>query len=273
MVKIALLFLTINDVYHADYWQDFLAGHENQYSIYVHAKNGVPSDSFFKPFELSTTVPTTWANSMRGEIRLLQEALKDRNNKKFIMLSETTIPLSDFDDVYNTVLATSKSIFVYHVNPHQYPNNACYKKRNLLLIPEPFRYKNSQWVILNRKHAQLMAADKEYIDIIATYEADNELYPATFLASQGRLNEIEPVDKTYVNWSKPGPHPFLFSHLDKAGERVCIIKAIQQGYLFARKFAEHADLSFLDPYLPYRLRAVGHTDRRLSATYHLSIFE
>jgi core-2/I-Branching enzyme len=260
--KIALLFLTISSIYHEPYWNDFLKGNTDRYSMYIHSKESLAAtDSKFKEYEISEKekVETTWANTMKAQIVLLKEALKDPQNKKFIFLSESTIPLQDFDKVHKMVMETEKSIFPYEPNPHQDINNPLYKKRNLNLVPKEFRYKNPQWVVLNRKHAKLMVEDNIYIEKVTNYEADNELYPATLLASQGLLNnEVENKDTTYVNWHKENPEgavrksPYIYSDLSVSEDLNNILKVINDNFLFARKFPEECDLSPLDSHLAYR---------------------
>ena len=194
---------------------------------------------------------TTWANSLKAEIELLKQALKDETNTKFIFASESTLPFKDIPALHARAMQTDKSIFFYEPSPHSDPDNICYEKRNLAEIPAEHRYKNTQWVVLSRKHAQLMVENaNNYVDIISKYEADNELYPATFLASQQLLDEIEPVDITYVNWDRGGP--FCFTNLYKNDQYALAHQAIRDGYFFGRKFAEYMDLSPLDVALSYR---------------------
>lgn len=134
-----------------------------------------------------------------------------------------------------------------------------HRQRSLKRIAKNFRYKNSQWIILNRKHAELMVRDTKYLPIVTTYQSDQELYPATFLASQNLLNEILPQDTCYVNWERrnpPGadhPNPFVFKDFSDEYTFNCIVNAIKQKYLFARKFTASADLTLLDQFLSYRI--------------------
>ena len=85
MLKIALLFLTITNVYHEEYWLDFLRGNENRYSIYVHSKKHVSDDSFFKKYEMKIKVPTKWEHIMKAQIELLREAFKYSKNARVIL--------------------------------------------------------------------------------------------------------------------------------------------------------------------------------------------
>lgn len=278
MFKIALLFLTIVDVYHQNYWQDFLRGNDGRYSLYVHSKFPMPSDSFFKRYELPIRVPTKWEHVMRAQIELLRQALKDPKNMRFIFLSESTLPLQNFDTVYNTVISNKKSLFPHCRNPHQYSSPAqrdyqskahagtfwgshSYNPSRILHgIPSHLQYKNHSWIILNRKHAQLMVDDKKYLDTITKAIIDNEHYPSTFLALKGLLNEVDNYQATYDDWAIPGPSsPFVFTDLTQEGQLRPLILAIQGGlygnprpYLFGRKFAKGCNLAPLDYYLSYR---------------------
>lgn len=259
MLKIAFLFLTISGINHEDHWKDFFKNNEKRYSIYIHSKKPFPNDSIFKKNELSNKVSTKWGHLIKAEVALLKEALNDPDNQKFIFCSESTLPLQDFNKIYNHVFSSQNSIFPYFVNPHQNPKDRCYKKRNLNLIPKKFRYKNPQWIILNRKHAELMVKDTTIIDIISKYEADDELYPATFLAINHLLNEIDFEETTYVNWQKKTTKikvlrefPFTFSDFSDPEEYALIEQAINKNFLFARKFSKNCDLSYIDHLLSYK---------------------
>lgn len=255
--KVAFLFLCYNNVYHQDYWADFLENHQDFYSVYIYSKNGLSEDSIFKSCEVPICSESSWSNTMSVQVELLESALRNSDNQKFVFVSESTIPIQDFEFVYNSIFQTEKSIFDYHRNPHQDKSNKYYLSRNLNAIPEEYRLKCTQWIILNRKHAELMVDDKIVLPLIAQYEADNELYPASFLAIHNQLKEIELKDMTYVNWEKINTlqgvrsQPYIFSNLEDPDELNCLFTAINQGYLFARKIDLHCDLSVLDKYLHY----------------------
>ena len=104
-MKIAFLFLIISDIYHEPTWIDFLKGHEDKYSVYIHSKDKMPKDSYFKRCEIPAKIPTSWSKIMKAFIELLREALKDPSNEKFVFLSESSIPLKTFDQAYNHLLS------------------------------------------------------------------------------------------------------------------------------------------------------------------------
>lgn len=258
MFKIAFLFLTIGPIYHESYWQEFLTGNAERYSVYVHTKNPLPASSPFKAYEMPNPQPTTWANTMKAQIALLKEALNDPLNEKFVFVSETTIPLQTFDKTYAALMEHPESMFYFTPNPHVHRNVHSFAPlaRNLQPIPEKRQYKNSQWVVLNRKHAQLMVEDTEYIDIITRYTGDQEHYPSTFLINKGLIDEIIPLDTTYVEWHVPSVRlPYEFTNFSNHQELQRMATAIHHGYLFARKVMPNAVMGPLDPLLAYRLKA------------------
>ena len=239
MRKLAFLFLTVANIYHEKTWKNFFKNHEHQYTLYVHSKYPLSYTSFFKPYELPVKIPTQWETTMRAQLELLKYALKDPDNYKFIFLSESTLPLCLFDQVYTELIKHPYSEFNYIHNPHIYE-----KSRNLYPLPVQEQYKNSQWVILNRKHAQLMTQDNYYIRIIDNCFADNEHYPSTFLAAHDLLNEVIKKDRTFVYWpSRHAPHPYTFSSITTAFARNLLRNALENNYLFARKFALACDIT------------------------------
>lgn len=255
MVKIAFLFLTIGAVFHEHFWRDFFQGHEDRYTLYAHAKNDVPESSLLFAHQIPVKVPTTWLNKMRAQIALLQEALKNPDNEKFIFLSESTIPLATFDTVYEKVTATPQSIFMYQPNPHLIPGTIFFNPaRNLQPIPPELQYKNYQWVVLNRKHAQMMVEDTYYISIIEKYAIDDEHYESTFLACHGLLSEVYQKSMTYVYWpaNVRSPHPYTFVNFNDPTEFELIVQAMKKGYLFIRKIDKNCVLTPLEDLLPYR---------------------
>lgn len=253
MFKIAFLFLTMTNVVHENYWQDFFRGHENRSTILVHAKHGVPHNCWFKQFEMPYTVENSWANTMKAQIAMLQEALKDPQNEIFIFCSQNCIPLQSFDFMYDMVMSLRKSIFSYEVNPHADKTRSCYAAhRDLQPIPAGKQYKNSQWIILTRKHAQMMVDDTELINLVSRYPHDQEHYPATFFAQRAMLDEVHKCEKTMVVWHlNPNP-PYIFKNLQNQQEFTLIREAITYGVFFVRKIDERCDLKPIDHLLEYR---------------------
>ena len=63
--KLALLFLTYHDLNQVQLWKEWLSGHEDKYTIYVHSKR-VPDDDWLASFRISNIVDSTWENTMKA---------------------------------------------------------------------------------------------------------------------------------------------------------------------------------------------------------------
>lgn len=253
--KIAFLFLTITDPYHSSYWQDFFRGHEHMYSIYVHAKYRV-YDPFFKDFVIKKKYPNDWGHVTRVKLGLLEHALQDPVNQKFIFISDTTIPVAQFATVYELIMSHEKSIFKYYKNPYLDSQSQNYwPERKIAHAPITCQYKNSAWVVLNRAHAELVVTtyNKKYLS--PPCYIDNEHYFSTILALNGKLAEVENKNAYYVNWDHKEPDgrfPFTFTDLTSEQEQKLLKNVFSGRWLFARKFAKRCDLSVIDKLLPYK---------------------
>lgn len=83
---------------------------------------------------------------------LLANALKDKDNYKFINISNSCIPLKSFNHIYSQLINNNDSYF-NEAKHNIFPN--C----NLLLeiLPKNKIKKASQWCILNKEHAQYIS--------------------------------------------------------------------------------------------------------------------
>lgn len=244
MFKIAFLFLTVGNIFHETCWTDFFKGHEQSYSLYVHAKHGLSKTSPFKCYEIPT-VPTKWGYLMKAQVELLRAALRDPSNKKFIFVSDSAIPIQPFTFCYEHLFSHPYSEFVIRPNFHT--------SRKFPPLKDEQIYQNSQWIVLNRKHAELMVNDTELLDSMANHCFHDEHYPATFLTLLGLQGEIVQHDCTFVLWPKDRPnkaHPHTFCDLQEDEFTPLLLDEIlTQNTLFARKFCEDCDVTLLTDYI------------------------
>ena len=238
--KIAFLFLTIGNIYHETPWVNYFKGHEHQYALYVHPKESISPESFFHDAVIPKKERTTWANTMKAQVALLKEALKDPEVTKFVFASESTIPLAEFDEMYSRLTADEASQFYYEKNPHGGRTFGGTKRL----------YKNPQWVVLNRKHAQFMVDDTILLKKMAKHPHVQEHYPSTLLAHHHELKEVIKKETTLCVWTgDKHPHEFKSLTTDKHSKRL-LQRVSQRKFLFGRKFSKKCDLSPLKKYLP-----------------------
>jgi hypothetical protein len=101
--KVALLFLTIHDIHQPEIWTEYLKK-TDKFSIYAHPKINKIQTPWLRAAVIPKRAKTGWGHITEAYYRLLEEALKDPVNMKFMFLSESCIPLKPFDDFYQKVV-------------------------------------------------------------------------------------------------------------------------------------------------------------------------
>ena len=110
--KIAFLFLTYNNIKRPDIWNNFLDSKDsNKFTLYNHAKEPTKVSDILKGTQIKEYIDTCWGcfGSVEANILMMKEALKDPLNKKFMLVSETCVPLVTFDKLYNEIMKDDKS--------------------------------------------------------------------------------------------------------------------------------------------------------------------
>lgn len=236
-MSVALLFLTRKDFNFSSLWKKaLLASPPNKpFNVYVHSKEPM-EDAFFAKHRIDNIVPTTWAIHAKAWQALLQEALKNDDNKYFVFLSEACMPIRPLEQIYDAITGSRKSRMCYR---KRWWNK---EERTLVELGEDFsQYGNHEWMILNRDHAKLVAEDVEVIDIASRHICDIESYFSALLHIHGLLNDefVENVATTYANWDYPTNDecsPFVFEDDDEFTMQL-FAEAVSSGEFFARKFA------------------------------------
>ena len=166
--KIAFLFLTYNNLKRPDIWNKFFgidnndsnkSKYSNKYTIYNHAKEPENiTDILLKDKHIPEHIETCWGcpNLVEANILMIKEALKDPMNKKFILVSDSCIPIVSFNKFYNEIMKDDKSIINIHYNnnPERYD-----KIINPNFSKNEFTKHSGSGLVLNVKHANLLVSD------------------------------------------------------------------------------------------------------------------
>jgi hypothetical protein len=188
-----------------------------------------------------------------AEKRLLANALLDFSNERFVLLSESCIPVYNFPTVYEYLINSAHS-FVESYNIDTPQSAGRYNRRMAPhILPEQWR-KGSEWFELNRELAVQVVADYKYYSIFRKHcrpscYPDEHYIPTYLYLFHGSLNANRTI--TWVDWSRGGPHPARYG-AESISEG--FIQAIRSNgtrctynskptsvcYLFARKFAPSA---------------------------------
>jgi|SaaInlStandDraft_4_1057021.scaffolds.fasta_scaffold01517_11 hypothetical protein len=273
-MKIALLFLTMDNVYFPEIWKYYLKNNKGKYTIYCHPKypNDVTVD-WMKQNIIKKLVPTKWGHFTNAYVELMREALKDKQNTKFILLSESCLPIKSFDSLYNFVydfpIETSfidlQEMDMYNINKSKLPSNYL---SNISFI------KHSGWFCLSRHHVKkllhksdvfkfnkIIAGDEHILSLIYKSTSNNYInYPITYANweyTTNKINELnEKLKKLYeyqestgksqsnkINELRKqkgiiGKHPYTYSNITT--ENLNIMKNSKS--FFQRKFSNTSNI-------------------------------
>ncbi|XP_071694883.1 glycosyltransferase BC10-like [Rutidosis leptorrhynchoides] len=252
--KVAFMFLTPGPLPLAPLWELFFKGHKGLFSIYVHTHpsytDTIPQDSVFYGRRI-TSQPVKWGgiSMIDAERRLLTNALLDPSNQRFVLLSDSCIPLFNFTTIYNNLINSNTSYLCSfdeignvgrgRYNPQMSPNVTIQDWR-----------KGSQWFEVNRDLALGIIVDQKYYNLFKEYcrppcYNDEHYLPTMVNKLYGIMNSNRTL--TYVDWSKGGAHPRNFQ-MDEITEELlnsirfgstgCVYngKTTPMCVLFARKF-------------------------------------
>uniref|UniRef100_A0ACD5Y9L2 Uncharacterized protein n=1 Tax=Avena sativa TaxID=4498 RepID=A0ACD5Y9L2_AVESA len=262
--KVAFLFLAKWDLPMAPLWEKFFESHRGLYSIYVHtdpAFNGSVTEDQQSAFH-GRHIPSKevrWGhiNMVEAERRLLAHALLDHSNARFILLSESHVPLFDFPTVYS-YLVNSTKVYVESYDELGGTGRGRYK-RAMSPIVAPWQWrKGSQWFELDRALAADVVADNVYFPVFKKFCKRNcyadEHYLPTFLHIRHPTRAAR-RSVTWVDWSHGGPHPSRFTRMEVTvdflrwlrGGTTCEYngRTTNACFLFARKFLPNSLTRFM----------------------------
>ncbi|KAG2577682.1 glycosyltransferase BC10-like [Panicum virgatum] len=262
--KVAFLFLTRWDLPMAPLWDKFFHGHRGRYNVYVHtdpAFNGSepPETSAFHRRRIpSKEVKWGRVSMVEAERRLLAHALlDDPSNARFVLLSESHVPLFDFPTVHS-YLVNSTEVFLESYDQPGATGRGRYNRRMSPVVTAAQWRKGSQWFDLDRGLATDVVADRVYFPVFRRFcsrgcYADEHYLPT--LLHIRRPAAAANRSLTWVDWSRGGPHPARFHRVQVT---VDFLRWLRSGttctyngrttdvcFLFARKFLPNSLTRFL----------------------------
>ena len=204
MKKIALLFLTIDNHNQPDIWNFFLKNTSSTFNIYCHPKYPKKvTQSFLKKNIIPTLAETTWGYLVLGYYELLNEAIKNKDNYKFIFVSNSCIPLKSSSDIYDELIKDECSYLDLNHSMTDWDIEHRYKKfksqLDLFGINKSNYIKHTGWFILNRYHTELLLRKKDQFIFFNKIPAGDEHFLSILKANQMKL--IHKV-VTCVEWDK-----------------------------------------------------------------------
>ncbi|KAG2333819.1 hypothetical protein Bca52824_004999 [Brassica carinata] len=260
VVKVAFMFLTGGRLPLAPLWDKFFEGHEGFYSIYVHTnpsfQDYYPETSVFYLRRIPSQAVYWGTSSMvDAERRLLANALLDESNQRFVLLSDSCIPLFNFTTIYDYLTGTNLSFIGSFDDPRK-SGRGRYNPKMYPHINITHWRKGSQWFETTRELALHIISDTANYKIFDQHckppcYMDEHYIPTLVHMLHGEMSSNRTL--TWVDWSKAGPHPGRFigpditdeflnrirfteecAYYGRDGENITTSKC----FLFARKFTK-----------------------------------
>ncbi|XP_026437151.1 uncharacterized protein LOC113335263 [Papaver somniferum] len=270
--KIAFMFLTPGTLPLEKLWDKFFDGHEGRFSVYVHASEEKPVhlSRYFVNRDIHSEKVVWGTNSMvDAERRLLGLAFQDPDNQHFVLLSDSCIPLHNFDYVFNYLMNTNVSFIDCYEDLGPHGAAGRYSEHMLPEVDYKDFRKGSQWFTMKRQHVMIVLSDCLYYPKFRLYcrpgmEGDkncysDEHYLPTFFSMMDPAG-IANRSVTLTDWSERKWHPRAYQAQDITYELLKKLTSIDESlhytsdensvldepcmcngmkrpcYLFARKF-------------------------------------
>jgi len=240
--KLAFLFLTKGDVRYPKIWETYFKNQTN-YNCYIHPKDKTLVKSFLKDHIVSNLVETKWGDSslINAMNSLLEEAIKNGENQKFIFLSESCLPIKNFDQLYLYLEELNKSVFSLGngMGEHYQRMKKLYQPYTIGLHKKNF-YKSELWSILNRRHVTTILNNKAiFFPVFERVKAPEEHFNVSLILIKHGNNSFVDRRTTFVDWpSEKTPHPTTFGPF-LTNDNKKMIKESSKKSFFARKFADN----------------------------------
>ncbi|KAJ9564368.1 hypothetical protein OSB04_000334 [Centaurea solstitialis] len=209
-------------------------------------------DALLRPLAYPQRKPVYWGDisMVDAERRLLANALLDPLNQRFVLLSDSCIPLFNFTTTYN-YLVNSKQSYISSFDDKRKSGRGRYNPQMSPNITIQDWRKGSQWFEVNRDLAFKIVVEQKYYSSFKEFchppcYNDEHYLPTMVNILYGEMNSNRTV--THVDWSIVGPHPRKFVQREiteellnsiRFGSMECVYNnnTTPMCLLFARKFA------------------------------------
>jgi hypothetical protein len=195
-MKIAFLFLTIDNINHPLIWEKYFDKHKDKYTIYCHPKypNNV-TIPWLKKNIITNLANTEWGYITEAYYNLFNEAYKDENNFKFITVSESCLPLRNFNKLYNKLI--NDNINTSYI---KFMNISNYDKKERIMTQKNYKKYNFKKhyarCCLSRFHTKLLLDKKHDFTFFNKMHVGDEF----FLSLLHPYDNVVDFEITYDNW-------------------------------------------------------------------------
>jgi hypothetical protein len=196
--KIAFMFLILDNPNFYKIWDRWFKNvDKNKYNIYIHSK--YVENLKWRPDKLiDKIVPTAWGHIVNAELCLLKYAFNhDKNNYKFIILSESCVPIKSFDALYSEITKNNNS-YIKTMKMNNYDK----QERILNFIEKVKNNKNIEIPNVSKmiKHYSRYCLNRDHVKkLINTKQEKINFYIEMPISDEFWLSLLVPL-KNYTNF-------------------------------------------------------------------------
>ncbi len=196
--KVAYLFLVYKDVAHPRLWEQYFKGHEDTTRICCHAANiKKTSTPFLKNNLIPYWVSTAWGSLglVIAQLELIRYALRDRSVQRLVFCSDSCVPIKTYENTYKSLFEQDKTWIKTSVSP------ILARMSKVTQIDTKHHRKNDQWVMLNRRHAEMLIRFN-FISDFSKCVIPDEHYVGTVLTQLGQEDSFLQQNQTAIDWHR-----------------------------------------------------------------------
>ncbi len=242
MSKIAFLLLTYDEHNKYKNIENFLKNG----NIYVHAKNPSNVKSYLKDYIIKEYVKTDWGKFgiVKAELKLLENAFKNKENKWFILMSNSCYPIVSYETLTKILNNNINSGLSFFNRFSDRDIEFTLENNNKIKL-----YKTSQFWILNRNDVKIILSNQnKYNNIFTKYNTKataDEYYFLTLLMNENKTYKYNDSSTTYVRWITYTnvTHPFVFNKLIQYDKLQLTTFNESKPIFFIRKISENFDFT------------------------------
>lgn len=221
--KIAFCFLTYKDIIGLEVWNQFFKNIDpNKYAVYIHPKNSslINLDRYQFPINVVKNIINTKSKTdisiVRATLQLLKECYLENLGEEnkithYVFLSQSCIPLYNFETLYKIITKSDKSIIsyiqnnrkdrYYHINSklYQFINYPNFVKQqpNMILVKEDVEILIKQ--DLTQYFTRMECPDEHYFINVLLHIFQKKIIKQQTHFCNPDLNKTQALEFTNIN--------------------------------------------------------------------------
>lgn len=193
--KIAFLFLTLDNPNFPKIWDNYFKNNDNRINIYIHPK--YPEKvTWHTECIIKDLKPTAWGFIVDAYKSLFKEALKNKDNIKFITISESCVPIKPFDTLYNDLIQNENESFIKLSEISKYDLEARINDEIKKKIRTKNLIKHYARMCLSRHHIKKILINKDKLNLFIKMHVGDEF----FLSSIMPIHNFKDKAITFDDW-------------------------------------------------------------------------